>query len=137
MTISNWAYLDYRTMFIALKGCMTGDEHKETARIIAEIAREVPVRQLLIDKSDVGAGERRSEIPGVADSAARTFRTAGIQRIAFLLAHADPVAQPFSEAFARLGGEAKGFDSFEDASAWLEVKPATQAEAPQAVGVGR
>ena len=31
MSISNWAYLDTHTMFIALKGCMTGEEHKETA----------------------------------------------------------------------------------------------------------
>lgn len=136
MTISNWAYLDDRTMFIALKGCMTGDEHKETARIIAEIAREVPVRQLIVDKSEVGAGERRSEIPGVAQSAAETFYAAGLERIAFLLAHADPVARPFSEAFARLGGEARAFDDYEGAIAWLEVRPAAQ-DAPRAVGAAR
>lgn len=122
MTITNWAYLDHRTMFIGLKGCMTGDEHKETARIIAEIAREVPVRQLLIDKSCVGAGERAEEIPAVASSAARSFFDAGIERIAFLLAHEDPVAEPFSRAFKRLGGQARGFDDADEAADWLNVQ---------------
>lgn len=133
MTISNWAYLDNRTVFIALKGCMTADEHKETARIMAEIAREVPVRQLLVDKSEVGAGERESEIQNVAQSAANTFNEAGLTRIALLLAHADPVAQPFAEAFARLGGEARTFDDYEDAAAWLKIStPARQVS--QAIG---
>ncbi|TGY87607.1 hypothetical protein E5163_14315 [Marinicauda algicola] len=124
MTISNWAYLDTHTMFIALKGCMTGEEHKETARIMAEIARELPVRQLLVDKSDVGNGEREEEIPSVAESAARTFTGAGLMRIAFLLAHDDPVAAPFSKAFARCGGEARAFDDYDEALGWLGVQPA-------------
>ncbi len=121
MTISNWAYLDRHTMFIGLQGCMTGEEHKETARIIAEIARDVAVDKLLIDKSAVGNGERREDIPSVARIAARSIADAGVRKIAFLLAHDDPVAEPFKTEFRKLGGEARGFDDAEAAADWLGV----------------
>jgi len=75
----------------------------------------------------VGAGERREEIPDVAETAARAFREAGLERIAILLADNDPVAAPFQQAFARRGGETEGFDSYERALDWLSVEPAISA----------
>ena len=72
-----------------------------------------------------------------AESAARTFTGAGLMRIAFLLAHDDPVAAPFSKAFARCGGEAKAFDDYGEALAWLGVKPAESQSRTAAASAAR
>lgn len=122
MTITNWAYLDRQTMFIALDGCMTGEEHKETVRIMAEIARDRPVRNLIVDKSRVGNGERDEDIPGVADTAASVLSEAGIRRVAVLVAHDDPTAEPFAKAFRRRHGRARTFRDWERARKWIGVR---------------
>lgn len=121
MTISNWKHLDSRTVHVSMKGQLSGDEYREAADALGNIAEETPVRQLVIDKLQVERDGHEESATAIAEDAAERMREGGIDRVAFLEVHPNGLADAFKQAFQRRGGEVKTFEDLQTAQGWLEV----------------
>lgn len=134
MPISDWKQLDPETAYVAMSGQLSREDYREACEVIAGLARETSMIRVAIDKCRVSEGLDSKEAQAVANETAEAMAGAGLERVAFILAHDDPVAGPFAESFTRLGGQAGAFDDLEPALSWLETGSAQDGEEGGRVG---
>lgn len=120
MTISNWTHLDRHTVHVAMSGRISRDDYR-AVDTLGNVAQETPVRRLVIDKLQVERDRHEPSAGSLAEDAAEKMRGGGIDRIAFLEAHPNALADAFKQAFQRRGGEVKTFEELKTAQGWLEV----------------
>lgn len=104
MPISNWKHLGDETVYLALTGQISAQEHRELARALADIAQVSTFRTVLMDKRDLDFEEDTEKARQSARDAAGVLLEAGVTRVCFIAPKDHAGIEPFKQSFEDRGG---------------------------------
>lgn len=104
MAISNWKYLGEETVYLALTGEISAQEHRDLARTLETIAEESAFDTLIMDKRGLVFEEDSDKARQSARDAAKVIFDAGVTRVGFIAEPDHAGIEPFKQAFETHGG---------------------------------